>query len=203
MGLKNGRLNVKWKEDEEENSHWYDTIDFSKLKTPPHIKNAKGWRFDFASYENLHQKAMTIKERLPYLYRNENDVSKDAHYIGMYILERLITDDERYKEFDKIISITSKDDKKSLLKLFAREQFLKFYEEYCTRVISEKVLLDMMEKIADTITSEKIKKWFLNDCEAILSSDHEAMKISRKLYKREERGRISDLKERNLTVIDV
>lgn len=201
--LKKGNLNIKWKEDEAENSHWYDTIDFKKIATPPHIKKARGWRFDFASYENLHQKAMTIKERLPYLYTNENDVYKDAHYIGMYILERLITDDERYKEFDEIISITSNGDRKSLLKSFAREQFLKFYEEFVTGIISEEVLLEMMSKIASTITSEKIKRWFLDDCEMILTSDHEARKITGKLQKREYRERIAAAKERGLPAIDM
>lgn len=201
MALKKGRIDTQWKTAEEENIHWYDTIDFSKLKTPPHIKNAKGWRFDFSSYENLHQKAMTIKERLPFLYKNENDVYKDAHYIGMYILERLIADDSRYREFDKIVSVTANGDRKSLLKVFAREQFLKFYEEYCKGIISEEVLTEMIGKIADTIESEKIKTWFLSDCEAILTSDHEAKKINGKFYQRKYRERIAEAKERGLSVI--
>lgn len=203
MALKKGTLNVTWADENGVvDTPWYDTIDYEKMKTPPHLgRNAKGWRFDFASYENLHQKAMEIKEKYPQCYKNENDVYKDAHYIGMYILERALSHNKKFKPFDDMIAVTSCDEEKGMIKAFARERFGQFFEQFCTGIISEEILEEMMLKIADVIPSKKIKEWFLDDCEKRLKNENEAQKIKGKIYMRKYREKVNEAREMGIGVV--
>jgi hypothetical protein len=199
--LTKGEVNVSWKEKVEEDVKWFDTIDFSKLKTPPHLgKNAKGWRFDFSSYENLHQKALTIWQKNSWDYKNLNDVYKDAHYIGMYILEKIVADRPRYKVFDDILAASINRDRESSIKSFARERFMKSFEEFSSGIINEECLLEIAESIKNALP-EHMKGWFEEDCEATLESDYETRRVQGVVKQRKYREKIREAKERNIHVM--
>jgi hypothetical protein len=199
--LTKGEVNVSWKEKVEEDVKWFDTIDFSKLKTPPHLgKNAKGWRFDFSSYENLHQKALTIWQKNSWDYKNLNDVYKDAHYIGMYILEKIVADRPRYKVFDDILAASINRDRESSIKSFARERFMKSFEEFSSGIINEECLLEIAESIKNALP-EHMKGWFEEDCEATLESDYKTRRVQGVVKQRKYREKIREAKERNIHVM--
>jgi hypothetical protein len=204
MTLPKGRVDVAWKDEKTGNLTdvpWYDTIDYEKMRTPPHLgRNAKGWRFDFSSYENLHQKAMEIKERYPYYFKNENDVYKDDHYIGMYILERVLSHNNKFKKFDYILAMSCDIDSDIVFKEFLRDRFLKSFENYAKGIISEDDLLGIRETIISALPDDH-KKWFEEECERIMSGEYEANKISEKLRKQKYRGKVAEAYGRGLKVM--
>lgn len=202
MALKKGKIDVTW---EDENGvkavPWYDTIDYDKMKTPPHLgRNAKGWRFDFSSYENLHQKAMEIKEKYPYIYKNENDVYKDAHYIGMYILERALCHNPKFEKFDMVLAMSSDRDSDIIFKEFLQERFTKAYESFVRGIISESDLLETAEEISATL-QPPFKKWFEKFTEYLLQSDYEAKRVSGVLKQRDYRERIQEAKRIGIAMV--
>ena len=200
--LKKGKIDAKWDNDTNNNEiYWLDTIDFTKLKTPPHLgTKARGWRFDFSSYENLHQKALTIWQKNPWDYKNCNDVYKDAHYIGMYILEKLTTDRPRYKVFDEILAASVDSDRESSIKSFARERFMKNFEEFSTGIITEECLLESVEKIKKVLP-DHLQGWFEKDCEATMESDYEVKRVQGVLKQRKYREKVKEAKEKGISVL--
>jgi hypothetical protein len=202
MALKKGTVDVSWTDEKGvKDTPWYDTIDYEKMKTPPHLgRNAKGWRFDFSSYENLHQKAMEIKEKYPYLYKNENDVYKDAHYIGMYLLERVLCHNPKFEKFDRVLAMSSERDSDIVFKEFLQERFVKTYESFVKGIISESDLLETISEISSAL-HPPFKKWFEKFCDYLLSSDYEAKRVSGVLRQRDYREKIQEAKRIGMTVI--
>jgi len=203
--LKKGRKDVRWKEqplvDVKEKVKWYDTIDYETFDPPKIPRSAKGCHVEFNTYADLGERVLEIKEACPTMFGHTNDVHRNAHYIGTFILECMYVKNKKFTLRDAIEEAIRPEIELGRLKEFFREQFMKIFDQYATGIISVEVLVGMARKIADQIDSNDLREWFEKDCESKINDTHEIAKARNKIRMQRNRAAEIQAKEMGISVL--
>jgi len=205
MALKKGIKNVRWKpensEDIKEKVKWYDTINYDIFDPPKIPRSAKGTHVEFNTYADLGERVLEIKEACPSLFGHTNDVHRNAHYIGVFILECMYVKNKKFTLRDAIEEAIRPEVEMGRLKEFFREQFMKIFDQYATGIITVETLVEMAHKISDQIDSNDLREWFEKDCEAKINDAHEIVKSRNKIRMQKNRAAESLAKEMGISVL--
>lgn len=174
-----------------EKSRWFDGLGKLDIPFVPRPKG-KGSRIDFFVYSNFPDMALEIKEAAPYKFKNTNDVHRNAHYIGMWILREIHVhncseEDEKMKNLCAMVD--ADDERATIQKRYLRERFMQEYEKCVEGLSSEKELDKYIRGILDRIEDPAIKEWFAGDVDSIVGSERAFGRVRNKLYMREYRGK--------------
>jgi len=189
--LTKGTENIKWVEGIYDGTdkpapkgekHWYEKTNFHDLGIVfcerPRGKSAK---IIFYAFAGLADKALEIRESAPYKFKHTGDVHRNAHYIGMYVLEQLYVRTKRNSEEENVFREALKMSEGIRKQENLREIFTKFYDGYVSGLTSYENLLEMISVISGQIKDEKLREWFEQDCEKVLANDAKFMKTKHKL----------------------
>ena len=195
--LKSGEKDVKWTQEEftgvdkpaaKGETKWYETINYDILDPPYCVRPKGGHRFEISSFANLQDKALEIKESAPWRFKHSGDVNRNAHYIGMYILEQLYIKSGKFSAMNDMEHKIAPFMENIKQKTFYRNYFERIFENYVTGIISADALIEAQDSIAKSIEDEGVKKWFNDDCIQKMSSETEIRKVKNRLSMREARG---------------
>jgi hypothetical protein len=197
--LTKGTKDVKWTEGvfegtdkptPEGEKHWYEKTNFHDLGIV-YCERPKGKsvKINFWAHAGLGDKALEIREAAPYKFKHTGDVNRNAHYIGMYILEQLFVKNKRNTEEENVFREALKMSEGVRRQENLREIFVKFFDGYVSGLTSYEDLLEIISTISGQIKDKELKKWFEQDCEKILGNDLAFNKTKHKLKVAEGRSR--------------
>lgn len=203
--LKKGTKNVRWKERDvvgnAEKIKWYDTINYETFDPPKIPRSAKGTHVEFNTYADLGERSLEIKEACPALFGHTNDVHRNAHYIGTFILECMYVKNKKFSLRDAIEEAIRPEVEMGQLKEFFRDQFMKLFDQYASGIISISSLVENARKISDQIDSNDLREWFEKDCEEKMNNAHEIVKSRNKIRMQKVRAIEYKAKEMGISVV--
>ncbi len=170
--------------------HWYEKTDFHDLgivfcERP----KGKSIKIIFYAFAGLGDKALEIREAAPYKFKHQGDVHRNAHYIGMYILEQLYIKNKRNTEEENVFREALKMSEGVRRQENLREIFTKFFDGYVSGLTSYESLSEIISTISGQIKDKELKEWFEKDCEKTLESDSKFTKTRHRLAVAEGRNR--------------
>ncbi len=182
-----------WGEDkpaEKGKKHWYEEVDFSALDIPYCIRpKGKGLRIDFYTFANLFDKAMEIKESAPWKFRHTGDVNRNAHYIGMYILEQIFIKEKNHMMEERVYARIKESKKVFDKRGMLREQFRELFDKRAEGLLTQERLEQIALEIAGEVEDKDLQEWFISDCDSFMNSEINLTRARNKLRMREVRQR--------------
>lgn len=192
--LTKGTEDVKWSEGvyagadnpaPEGEKHWYERVDFHSLGIPFCMRPKGGPRIWFSVFGNMEYKAIEIKEASFGKFKSTNDVNRNAHYIGMYILEQMHVKNKKNgmveKIFKKLEGPKQILHQQDILRTFYQE----FYDSYVKGGLNKDELCDRAVEIATEILDPKLKEWFIEYCDSLIENKEILRKAKDRLRKKE------------------
>lgn len=194
--LTKGTPDVKWSESDEPykgvdkklpdgEKHWYEKVMFNDLGIPFCERAPSSKRIYFSVYPRLEWKALEIKEASFGKFKTVPDVHRNAHYIGMYVLEQMFIRDKKDSIEERVFKKMKEPKKLIHQQETMRGFFEEFYESFAKGGISREELQDHAIAISDEITDPKLKEWFISYCDSVMESKESLRKIKDRLRKRD------------------
>ena len=178
----------------QEERKWYDKIADLDLKMPyvPRPKG-KGARIDFYVESRFPDMALEIKEGNKRKYKNTNDVHREAHYLGMYII-RAIQVSKKRDDLGSVFHALEKSSQRDNVRQALRKEFVIRFESFCTGVISEREFNEDVRTMLEAIKTPKTREWLESEIEKIQSSTHAYDTLSARIRKQKSRANLRVVK---------
>lgn len=189
-----GRKDVSWAEEvytgmdkpaPEGERHWYEKVDFHSIGIPFCIRPKGGRRIWFSVFSNMEDKALEIKESSFGKFKNTNDVNRNAHYIGMYVLEQMFVKNKKSSMEERIFNKMKNSTKFLHQQETLIEFFKEFYENYAKGCMRVEELQNHAVEIASEITDSKLKDWFVSYCDSLIDDRTNLKKVKDRMRKKD------------------
>jgi hypothetical protein len=192
--LTKGTKDVKWTEENftgvdkpvpAGEQHWYEKADFHSLGIPFCVRPKGGNRIWFSVFGNMEDKALEIKEASYGKFKNSRDVNRNAHYIGMYILEQMYVKNKRSSMEERIFNKLKTSTRLLHQQDTLRDFFKEFYDSYAKGGLDKDELCDRAVEISTEISDPKLKEWFIGYCDSLVENREVLRKAKDRLRKKE------------------
>ena len=182
-------------EDElQEERKWYDKIADLDLKMPyvPRPKG-KGARIDFYVESRFPDMALEIKEGNKRKYKNANDVHREAHYLGMYII-RAIQASKKRDDLGSVFHALEKSSQRDNVRQALKKEFVTRFESFCTGVTSEREFNEDVRILLEAIKTPSTRVWLEHEIEAIKASAEVYDTLNARIRKQKSRANLRVIK---------
>jgi len=189
--LKKGEIGARWEGiDKPEDKHWYEEIRWSDLDIPFCVRpKGKGERYNFYSFSNLQDKSMEIREAAPWKFRHTGDVHRNAHYIGMYILDQIYIKDKNNLVEEAVAKMMEDKLKITRKREYYRNAFRNYFEKFVLGLATEDDVHRAMEDLLEKIDDPELKEWFIKDCDTFMTNEGNYTRIKNKYRMKEARAK--------------